>query len=338
MKRKTKRLLIEFCAAMIILVVLLIFIIPKFLDAQNINTPKCISDPVFRAYIEDAFKIEPGGHITANQASELEKLPLDDMSRRGLFINKLFSSGISGLAANKARQKKIGELINQMRKIDGQISDLTGLKYFKNLKELYCNKQNIGALDMSKNKFLKILECRRCSLKTLDISNNPNLEVLNCQQNNLDALDVSQNKALKILICHDNNIKFLDVSHNPNLVRLNFSQNNIKSIDVTNNPLLTNLNSRKNSLSTIDLSNNLNLDFIDLAYNQLSDMPDLRKHTKLEGLSVEFNNLGEDDRPRITVLLDRFTGTWSISGDHVSKGILYEEQNNYDFRLSHKNN
>jgi hypothetical protein len=247
MKRKTKRLLIEFCSVMTILVVLSIFMIPRFLDAQNINTPRRIPDPVFRAYLEDILQIEPGGHISKVKASEMQKLSLEGMSRKLVLTEDIYVQGISNGKIYITEKKQSGNQTKQVVAVKAKISDLTGLKYFSNLKELDCNKNEII---------------------TLDISNNPNLVRLNC---------------------------------------------------------------RKNNLSTLDVSNNLCLEFLDLSYNKLTEMPDLRNHVKLEALSVEFNNLSDDDLPRISVLKDRFQGMWSIMGDKVRKGFFYEDQNNYDF-------
>ncbi len=247
MKRKTRRLLIEFCVVMTILVVLSIIMIPKFLDAQNINTPRRIPDPVFRAYLEDILKIEPEGYISKVKASEIQILQIEGMSRDITLTENIYAQGIKNGRVYIAQQAQSGVQTKPLIKVKAKISDLTGLKYFSNLKELDCNKN----------------------------------EIIN-----------------------------LDISNNPNLVRLNC---------------------RKNNLKTIDVSNNLNLEFLDLSYNQLTDMPDLRNHVKLEALSVEFNNLSEDDLPGITVLKDRFTGMWCIMGDKVRKGFFYEEQNNYDF-------
>lgn len=83
-----------------------------------------------------------------------------------------------------------------------------------------------------------------------------------------------------------------------------------------------------NRLNSIDVSQNLQLTHLDVSFNQLTRIPDLRQHGKLEALSVEFNLLGKEALPIIANIRDRFTGEWSILGDKVYRGFLYEEQQN----------
>ena len=75
------------------------------------------------------------------------------------------------------------------------IQSLVGVKYFNNLKELYCiNNRQLVDLNLSGCSALKILDCSTHwsgNLEKLDISGCVNLEQLNCENNKLTDLDVS---------------------------------------------------------------------------------------------------------------------------------------------------
>ncbi len=52
-----------------------------------------------------------------------------------------------------------------------EISDMSGLEAFVNLKTLYCDSNNLSGLDVSANKVLKKLDCSSNQLTALDLSN-----------------------------------------------------------------------------------------------------------------------------------------------------------------------
>ena len=59
---------------------------------------------------------------------------------------------------------------------DLNISDLTGIEYFKSLKTLNCSMNSLTSLDISKNKTLEYLDCFWNPLTSLDVSKNTALE------------------------------------------------------------------------------------------------------------------------------------------------------------------
>ena len=65
------------------------------------------------------------------------------------------------------------------------ISDLTGIEYFTELKELYCDDNNLIKLDISSNKKLEVLTCTNNRLTELNISQNVQLTKLNCSDNQI---------------------------------------------------------------------------------------------------------------------------------------------------------
>ena len=73
--------------------------------------------------------------------------------------------------------------------------------------ELYCNRNQLTTLDVSKNTKLTYLNCESNQLTTLDVSRNTALTGLDCNTNQLTALDVSQNTSLTWVTCSGNQIK-----------------------------------------------------------------------------------------------------------------------------------
>jgi len=139
---------------------------------------------------------------------------------------------------------------------DRGISDLKGIEYFTALTHLYCHKNNLTSLDLSKNTALTYLECGDNNLTSLDVSNNTALEYLSCFNNNLTSLDVSKNTALTYLECDTNNLTSLDISNNTALTTLYCYKNNLTSLDVSNNTSLTTLSCENNNLTSLDVRNN----------------------------------------------------------------------------------
>lgn len=88
-----------------------------------------------------------------------------------------------------------------------EITDLTGIEHFTELKTLHCYQNNLASLDVSKNTELELLNCWGCGLKSLDVSQNTKLLSLYCSANELTSLNVSQNTELMELNCYGNQIK-----------------------------------------------------------------------------------------------------------------------------------
>lgn len=67
---------------------------------------------------------------------------------------------------------------------------ITGIEYFKNLKELNCNGSRVLSLDLSKNTTLEKLSLKGCCLSSLDVSNNKSLIYLDCSLNYIHGNDM----------------------------------------------------------------------------------------------------------------------------------------------------
>lgn len=139
------------------------------------------------------------------------------------------------------------------------ISSLKGIEYFVNVKELYCYKNKLTSLDVSKNTALEELHCYNNELTQLNLSENINLDNLICHTNYLTQLDLKNNTKLTVVDCDKNKIAELDVSENIALETLWCGSNQLKYLDVSQNKALKELLCDGNQLTSLDISGNLNL-------------------------------------------------------------------------------
>ena len=171
------------------------------------------------------------------------------------------------------------------------ISDLTGIKYFTNLTDLYCQNNNLSGLDISKNTELEILFCfNNRNLSELDLTKNIKLKKVSCYGCNIVELDVSKNTALTWLKCSSNGMTDLDLSYNKSITWLDCSDNNLTDLDLSNNTALTELYCSYNDLDALDLGNNDALKILECTNNNLNGL-DLRSNSSLESLSIGAQNI-----------------------------------------------
>ena len=127
------------------------------------------------------------------------------------------------------------------------ISNLYGIQFFPNLKELKCYGNNLTSLDVSKNTVLDTLYCYNNQLTELDVSQNTALQWLSCYNNQLTELDVSKNTLLEYLWCSQNNLTSLDVTQNTALKELSCYDNQLTSLDLSRTAVTT-LNASGNKI------------------------------------------------------------------------------------------
>ena len=218
---------------------------------------------------------------THNAAGEL--VPLNDPSSMG-----------NGIALDDYVTTANINTVTSLNIPGKSISNLIGLEDFTALEELYCNSNNIMALDVSENTALKTLVCNINSLSTLDISGNINLEHLNISDTTISELDLSTNVALNYLDCQSNQLTNLDISNNPLLTTVFAADNTISTATFGANTVLETLSLNDNSLTTVNLSQLVALENLYLANNSLTSL-NLISNTNLFIVSAENNALTELD-------------------------------------------
>lgn len=181
--------------------------------------------------------------------------------------------------------------INQVDHLDvskANISDLTGIEYFKDLTYLKCIQNNLTLLDIESLN-VQIVEC--FSNKLIELKCNPKtIEFINCANNKLSSLDVSMYTKLSNLDCSNNGLVSLDVSSQKNLTHLSVAQNNLETIQLKNNPYLMEVNLSENKIANFDFSGNLDIRTLDVSSNKINQL-NVSTLTKLEYLVCQNNAL-----------------------------------------------
>ena len=209
--------------------------------------------------------------------------------------NLIEAAGLSDLVTSlgvnvNLNNKRILEVttIDVGNKNDPTVCDEIG--FFRNLKNLYCQNNQLTFLDVSNNPALEYLQCFSNDLTSLVVINNPKLTRLRCDDNRLTFLDVSNNTELTELICFSNQLTSLDVSNNPALTYLKCYSNQLTSLDVSSCTALRLLECYTNQLASLNVSNNLMLGDLRCHYNQLTSL-DVSNNTLLTHLYCYFNHL-----------------------------------------------
>ena len=177
---------------------------------------------------------------------------------------------------------------------ESSISDMSEIKYFTNLTNLYCSDNQLTYLDVSNNAQLTRLHCFSNLLTQLDFSHNTQLTYLACSRNLLTQLDFSNNVALQQLECHTNQLTQLDVSNNTQLTHLYCGTNQLTQLDVSNNVALQQLSCSTNQLTQLDVSNNVALQQLSCSTNQLTQL-DVSNNVTLQQLICTSNQLTQLD-------------------------------------------
>ena len=119
-----------------------------------------------------------------SQPDETGDVPIDpahfpDENFRKYLGQKAIDDDKNGILSQTEREKVTAIVLHSA----GNISDLTGIKYFPNLKELYCNGGDLANLDVSQNTKLTNLYCYNNQLTSLNVSENTKLTELDCSGN-----------------------------------------------------------------------------------------------------------------------------------------------------------
>ena len=151
------------------------------------------------------------------------------------------------------------------------ITDLTGIGSFTNLKQLFCENNQLTSLNVSTLTHLELLNCQNNQLLAgaLDVSMLPSLKELNCNNNSLTSLNVNGLVNLENLYCSQNNLSNLNVASLVHLKYLSCSDNQLTSLDVNNLTTLEKLYFDFNHLPNVAINNLVNLTELSCAGNEI---------------------------------------------------------------------
>lgn len=165
-------------------------------------------------------------------------------------------------------------LVYRLEVSSSNITDLTGIESFTNLKKLNCSYNQ---------------------LTNLNINPLINLQELNCYLNSLTNLNISNLSTFNNLNCGSNDITTLNLSNLPNLIYLDFSFNEMSSVDLSNVPSLKTILCINTNISTSLTSLNLlaqqNLEKLDCSGNNITALELFLPNPNLVDLNIKFNDL-----------------------------------------------
>ena len=140
------------------------------------------------------------------------------------FKNAILENGID-LDKDQEIQLNEAEAVTVLNVSSKEITDLTGIEAFKNLKELSCNWNELTLIDVSKNDSLEGLFCASNRLTKIDLSKNLLLSAIALDENPLIVVDLTNNEKLNKLTCTKTSLTVLDLTKNLKLIQLNCTSN-----------------------------------------------------------------------------------------------------------------
>ena len=207
------------------------------------------------------------------------------------------------------------------------ISDLTGIRFFSKLRELYCYSNKLTALDVSGLADIGRLYCNDNQLTTLNMSGLTSLYDLSCRNNQLTTLDIPALTNLQWLDCHYNRLATLDLSASTNLLGIGCNNNQLITLDVSAATKLQELYCASNQLTALDLTGLNKLKF----YDGSKQTPSLT----LTGANNNYSLAIELNNP--STLTDGLTyadGTLTSTSNKITSSPFAVETGNPNYPLS----
>jgi Secretion system C-terminal sorting domain len=155
---------------------------------------------------------------------------------------------------------------------NSNISDLTGVQYFTNLKYLYCANNLLTTLNVQGINNLQLLECQNNQLTSLNVQGLASLETLWCDHNNLTNINLHNLPGLANLQCYNNLLTSLDLQNPTNLRTLYAWNNQFTTLDLQSQTNMYHLRCGGNQLTTLNLQGTV-LQFLYCYNSPISCLP-----------------------------------------------------------------
>lgn len=139
---------------------------------------------------------------------------------------------------------------------NANITNISGLENFLNLREFNCYGNSIAMMNLSPLTQLRSINISGNHISSLNVAGLSQAEWLNCQFNELTSLDVTGMTTMYQLQCQNNQLISLNFGNALNLAFVDCSTNLLTTLDANNLSHLMNLNCTSNNLETLYIKNN----------------------------------------------------------------------------------
>ncbi|PXY45107.1 hypothetical protein DMB68_10410 [Flavobacterium hydrophilum] len=175
------------------------------------------------------------------------------------FENKLIELGFDeGIPDGKILKENI-QYEPFLNVSSSNISDLTGIEDFKDLRYLDCTNNNLTTINLTKNDSLRDLDCSNNKISLLNLEKNLKLQYLLISDNKITDLNLTKNDSIESISAHRNLLTTLNLSKSKKLHSLYISFNKLSTLDISENTLLEILDVSSNNLTSLNLKNGNNL-------------------------------------------------------------------------------
>lgn len=307
--------------------------------ARNINDSRHFPDPVFHQQVDWYMNLYKKGKPFSEYQASIQKKRFSI----GLILptGKLFIATLNGIEYFKSleeldcRDCTIHEIdlrknINLIHLSFSDVSvDKIQFPAGDKLESLSINNSQCGAIDLSIFPNLQHLVLNNCKLKTLDLSKCPQLVELVCTSNQIAALDLSKTPKLQRLLCDENLLTALDLTSLKDLLYLSCATNQIAVLDVSQNVNLTTLICNNNQIKTITIGGLREIKNLKCSFNQIDNIQNFLALPWLWDVSIEQNNLDQDDATDVLKIKTKIDKLSSESGNPLFR-ISYSPQKSAD--------
>ncbi|MFT7071805.1 MAG: putative repeat protein (TIGR01451 family) [Patiriisocius sp.] len=229
---------------------------------------------------------------------------------------------------------------------DENISDLTGLEAFINLRNLYSYGNLYTDIEISALAALDFLYLSERQLTSITFPTTNNLEEIYISSDFITTLDLSQFNNLEDFSFTGNFetplLQSIELPATPTLRKIRITESLLTEIDVSGNDNIEYLQIRSGNLNNINVSNLLNLEYLVLTNNNLSSI-DVSQNNALKTFGISINNITNVDISNLIALEIFYFNRCEVAAIDVSNNINLEllilfETNLTDIDLSNNGN
>lgn len=189
------------------------------------------------------------------------------------FKNSLIELGVDTNNDSEIQETEAQSFIGDMDLNGKQITDLTGIKSFSNIKNLYAGDNNLTHIDLSNMVKLEKVYCGKNTIISINLNGMAKLNYLHCESNLLTTINLQGLLYLKYLNLDKNQFTSLLINNLPSLEISSIEGNNQPlTLSFSNLPILKTIYAQGSQLTSINVSGLQALKILECGNNQLNSI------------------------------------------------------------------